>query len=550
MIKENNLNINNNTTVVILAAGKINHRLNILMSESSCPALLPLNNRPLASYSLDFYINNGIYPYLIIDEDCLSDVLKELIYLEGKVKIIPLKKTSGVLDTLKKSISLIPKNENIIINLVTSIPTKVPLTNHIQIDEKLTENFNWSCISFHENSTAEFHSKSSLIKKSGYAFTGIFNVKYDSFIKALTTKLNNNEDLLSLIENLSKITKLSYNTQEWLDCGHKINYLETKPKLISSRSFNAVEIDEIGIIKKSSKNIIKLENEFNYISMLPTEISYFFPRVFDFNNQIGSASYRMEYYGYATVAELQLYWSLDKDLWSRFFEKIEIILKRFRKNRFSIGMKSFQDFYWNKLLERINDYEKFLINNHHDTSFMYEDVIINDVKCSSFFSLKNDIKIKLKKQYKEDDFCIVHGDFCFNNILYDIHSGIIRLIDPRGSFGENAKGIYGDFKYDLAKFLHSSVWNYDYLVNYQFTLEGNEKSKNYKLYFNRRKNEKVLHDFSRNLLDNLNYDYNDISFLVSLLFLSMTSLHTDSVLKSKAMYLQGIFILNKYIKKT
>ena len=137
----------------------------------------------------------------------------------------------------------------------------------------------------------------------------------------------------------------------------------------------------------------------------------------------------------------------------------------------------------------------------------------------------------------------MHGDFCFNNILYDSYSGTIRLIDPRGSFGENLPGIYGDIKYDLAKLLHSSVYSYDYIVNdlSHFAATGNKIDYS----FNLRPNHKLLTSLSFDLVNKLGFDPNQINILVALLFISMCPLHNDSVRRQKMMYAHGLYLLNK-----
>ena len=65
--------------------------------------------------------------------------------------------------------------------------------------------------------------------------------------------------------------------------------------------------------------------------------------------------------------------------------------------------------------------------------------------------------------------CVVHGDLCLSNILYDLRSRVCKLIDPRGSFG--AAGIYGDPRYDVAKLYHSIYGLYDFITNDLFHVE-------------------------------------------------------------------------------
>lgn len=54
---------------------------------------------------------------------------------------------------------------------------------------------------------------------------------------------------------------------------------------------------------------------------------------------------------------------------------------------------------------------------------------------------------------KEARQCRIHGDLNFCNILYDVGSDVIRLIDPRGSWGDETG--YGDILYEAAKLRYS-----------------------------------------------------------------------------------------------
>lgn len=56
---------------------------------------------------------------------------------------------------------------------------------------------------------------------------------------------------------------------------------------------------------------------------------------------------------------------------------------------------------------------------------------------------------------------ISHGDLCFSNILYERHSRLTKLIDPRGA--TELEGLYLDATYDLAKLSHSVLGLYDFV---------------------------------------------------------------------------------------
>jgi hypothetical protein len=59
---------------------------------------------------------------------------------------------------------------------------------------------------------------------------------------------------------------------------------------------------------------------------------------------------------------------------------------------------------------------------------------------------------------------LVHGDFCFSNILYDMRAGQIRVIDPRGQDAAGRATLFGDARYEHAKLFHSVIGRYDHIL--------------------------------------------------------------------------------------
>ena len=142
----------------------------------------------------------------------------------------------------------------------------------------------------------------------------------------------------------------------------------------------------------------------------------------------------------------------------------------------------------------------------------------------------------------------MHGDFCFNNILYDLNSGILRLIDARGSFGESCVGIYGDIKYDLAKLTHSVIGGYDFIVNGGFHLSADRNQYIYTINF--RDTTAYLTSLNRKLIQQFGFKESDILFLVGLLFVSMCPIHQDDPRRQAVMYLHGIKYINETLEES
>jgi hypothetical protein len=518
--------------VVILASGYIKHKFSCFKLSFNSPALLPINTRNVVSYIIDFYLKQNIKVNLVVNIQDMHEISKELIYYLDKINLIKIKDTKSVIETLYKSLNEI-ENQDLIINLVTSIPTEIADKNTYLISDKIFKTKEYSLV-YNNN----FLYKNDERINKGYAFTGIFRATKDRILEAIKT-VGFKNDLMYIVEFLKH--ELKPKKTKWIDLGHEENYHIAKSLLISSRSFNSIIISEVkGELIKKSKNRIKLNNEIKYILMLPNSIKIYFPRILEY----GSNFAKMEYYGYPTLAEYMLYWNLDETYWEKIFDSLKFILKEFRKYRYSIGYKAYYDFYYIKTKKRVEQFKKqisydFLFNKY---------LVINNEKYKNLDLLEDKVKLKIHNLYNEESFCIMHGDFCFSNILYDIHSNIIRLIDARGSFGDNCIGIYGDIKYDIVKITHSVIGQYDYIVNNIFKIEVKNNKINY--FIPKRKNYEMLKELNLNLIKSMGYSYKDILFIVGLLFVSMTPLHNDDLERQIVMYSHGIKILNEVLEGT
>ena len=67
------------------------------------------------------------------------------------------------------------------------------------------------------------------------------------------------------------------------------------------------------------------------------------------------------------------------------------------------------------------------------------------------------------------EFCLIHGDCTFSNVIYDTFNSQAVLIDPRGYFGKTR--FYGDEDYDWAKLYYSLYGNYDQFNRKMFSMK-------------------------------------------------------------------------------
>ena len=524
--------------VIILAAGSIKHKYNSFSFIYNSPALVPIASRSTISFILDNYAEADYKVYIAINKEDEDIFKKELIYY-NHFSLVTINLTANVCDTLSQVIAHVSE-EDLIINLATTIPTAIPSVNTVLIDNKVSNHNFYSGVSF-KNKDFFFKIKD---QENGYsfnAFIGIFRCNKNDLTNALG-KLTSGNDLLYVVIKLNDIRPFQFVMTDWIDTGHEINYADARTKLISSRTFNAITLDsDTGILTKKSANKKKLYQEVKYIEMLPSELQIKYPRIL--HSDYAGGVVKMEYYGYPNLAEYQLYRELGEVWWERIFQNLINCLQSMRQYSFSIGQAAFENFYFHKTLKRTEDYLTSLPDE--DIFKCAETFVINDLVCGNFHFLKDEIAKRIAALYEESDFCVMHGDFCFNNILFDAVSNTLKLIDPRGSFGDNCEGIYGDRKYDLAKLMHSTVGYYDYIVNNLFQLEQKDNKICYS--FPLRDNQPILEKLSSKLLAQMNIKKEDILFITGLIFLSMCPFHSDNAQRQRLMFAHGLFFINKYI---
>jgi len=149
-----------------------------------------------------------------------------------------------------------------------------------------------------------------------------------------------------------------------------------------------------------------------------------------------------------------------------------------------------------------------------------------------------------KLLYDIDTFQIIHGDLCFSNIMVDGNFTFIKLIDPRGKFG--AYNLYGDFRYELAKLLHSIDGRYDFIIDDLFELKYDlqHTTISYTI-LNSKKSYDLYKIFIKVFQDEIGRDLKKIELIEALLFLSMIPLHSESLEHQLLMLGRGIEILDR-----
>ena len=225
-------------------------------------------------------------------------------------------------------------------------------------------------------------------------------------------------------------------------------------------------------------------------------------------------------------------------LMDRIYKKL-----KFEKFKGETNPDAIKWLYYDKTKERLSDLraQNPYWNEVLDREFEY----INGKKYRGIASLKSGIDIYVQKLCKTGKETVIHGDYCFSNILFDSSNYNFKLVDPRGRLN-NEPTIYGDPRYDIAKLRHSIAGFYDFIVHGLFRLKENKTGFEYEI--------KTSVDYSIlemifNKYAELNgYNPQEIKFIEGLLFLSMIPLHKDNFSRQKVFYLKAIELLNDTVK--
>jgi hypothetical protein len=364
------------------------------------------------------------------------------------------------------------------------------------------------------------------------AVSGSSDSDTDPFYLALVEYFN------ELRPDLRRLQRVS----DWRDFGHLDTYYKTKRTFfLNRRFFNCVEIDERrGIVRKSSTNAEKLLNEMKWYLELPKGLRYIAPRVFDYSFAKAEPFMEMEYYSYPALNDVYLYGDLDLSVWTRVFQAIEAVIVQMHSHRFQPAgadqlRRAMQAMYEDKTRSRL----KPILEDPRFQRFCGPTATINGEICMGL-SRCLEVLPELARAvdvYAMNYFTVIHGDLCLSNILYDRRNSFIRVIDPRGEFGD--VGVFGDMRYDLAKLSHSLEGDYDFIVNGLVETSWNVDGFVFKPQLDER-HYAIKGLFHKWLLKQFAEYYDQIKLIESLLFLSMVPLHDDRFHAQEAFIARGL----------
>jgi len=534
---------------LILAAGKIDYtRLPFGMHQSN--ATIPVNGKPVISWILDDLIQKGFNTIEIVlreENHRLKQLLEKHYSNRIDLKIISLQNPISIIESLKGAMDA---------TSVSSEPIQVILGDTLIYNEygktldmmyvaEVTNTSNW-CIA----QTSESGELISLIDKQhldevghqalcGYYCFSNATTLSQSIDKALNEGAKELSSVLMHYHNANPL--ILANAKDWFDFGHLESFIQSKKTLLRPRYFNSLVIDPLlNTITKHSLKDDKLLDELNWFKLLPDSLKVLTPRLYtDDNNESDRIIITQEFYGYPTLSELFVYGDLSETVWESIIDYLFQIHTLFLSYKTHFSASNCHEIYVAKTFSRIDTMLEQ--NSFWNDLWQKENVMINGKAYPSLRLTIERLRDSLSQLCHEGEYTIIHGDFCLSNILYDLNNQIVRLIDPRGSFGE--KGIYGDPRYDIAKLRHSITGCYDYIVSDLFNVSYEDETFTYSIFQDAK--DASLQNYLDKIIAQKGYRVYDIKLIEGLLFLSMIPYHADHFYRQQMMYIRATEILSE-----
>ncbi len=471
-------------------------------------------------------------------------------YCNDRVRIVELEKLKDLGHTIYESIG--DKDIPIIINFADTI-VMADIFNQNTDSFYYHEDYvndQWTYFDDDKGTICRIIDKKSVFSnEKKRLFIGVFQLMHSGDFKdCLRDAFNRTDEEISSFYTALKLYSKRHPmkpiyTDNWFDIGHLDRYYGSS-LAVKAREFNHIQIDkERGILKKTSADKEKFIGEILWYLKLPHDIEYVRPRIFQYSTDYGSPYVEMEYYAYHTVHELFLYSDLSISQWQNIFMRIKFICADF--SRYKVKdmhiKKALEEMYCKKTKARLYD----LKGNGPFTDYFSLPFVVNGVK---YMPLEKIIVILesmiTQSLYDVEEFCIIHGDLCFANILVDSNYNFIKVIDPRGKFGHF--DIYGDQRYEIAKLFHSIDGKYDFIIKDLFDLNVDMRNMEIEYKVQDRIMGFDLFDVFMSVFEDIiGCTKEKIELIEALLFLSMIPLHKESLQHQFAMLATGITILDR-----
>lgn len=243
----------------------------------------------------------------------------------------------------------------------------------------------------------------------------------------------------------------------WLDFGHLNTYHRSRRQMTTERAFNRLSSSR-RIVEKSGRDPAKIEAEARWFETLPPPMRLFAPAFLGLRREGEALSYAIEYLYQPTLADLYVFGRLPRSAWTNIFAGCDEFLAACASHPAPPATRDdVRAIYAGKTLERLEAHARARGLD------LAAPCRLNGAWLPSLERMAI-LAAGAVAPASDAQLTMIHGDFCFSNILYDTRADMIRVIDPRGLSSQGTFSSHGDRRYDLAKLYHSVIGRYDHIL--------------------------------------------------------------------------------------
>lgn len=492
------------------------------------PSFLPLGNKRLYQYQKAL-APDGVSVYMTVPASYDIPIYDQDWLRINNVEVVKIPDDISLGASLVAALNLVePKYEEPLhIIFGDTLFKRLPEGNDILCVSESKSAYDWAVVS-NEKKVFIVNNDSHLPHNNIQVVNGYFKfTDLSLLVKCIT------ESQWNFIEGINRYhIKRRMNismSDSWYDFGHVNNYYRSKAEFTTQRAFNELTICSEWVEKSSLKND-KIEAEANWFKMLPERLRGFTPQFLGYTKDKYKTSYRLEYLHQTALNELYVYSELPTTTWEQVIDATIKFLKacRYESVPNTATTCTLYELLELKTINRLKEY------CHKSQITMNDNWYFNN---ESPVSIDELLELSDKHLPKSDqsEISVLHGDFCFSNILYDFRADRIKTIDPRGVTEKGVFSIYGDIRYDLAKLSHSVLGMYDWIIAgfYNITIENNQID--FYIYESE-KHQQIQQVFIEKVAKEFGLESKALIAMQIRLFLSMLPLHSDDTRRQQALF--------------
>lgn len=362
------------------------------------------------------------------------------------------------------------------------------------------------------------------------ALTGFFSFSDGArFVQAVTR--NRGNFVAGLADYAATKPLETLTSPHWFDFGHSSTYHSSRRRITTEREFN--QLTNMGrAIIKSGRKTEKLRAEALWFEGLPPHLRVYTPGYLGRYGDENRFSYGLEYLHLPSLADLAVFGRLERNSWTRIFTACNEALSALAQVQGpQEGLDSARGLYLGKTLQRLE-----MLAESRNLSLTAPCRLDGRV----LPSLRDIAERTAEMISNPTSSTLVHGDFCFSNLLYDMRADSIRMIDPRGTDANGAFSRFGDIRYDIGKLHHSAVGLYDHIIaeNFRLTRAGDLE---FTLELPVSRSIRTIREaFLENTFVGMSADQASAGAISTLLFLAMPPLHSDNPNRQMALLANGL----------